>query len=88
MHNLPIVNPIHPPIRSYIVNMAGRYNNYDNVADFIEYKMGRIIRRFTSMQRHDIASAMTYALEEYLAGNIDIVFVDGWPNASEIAHDT
>jgi hypothetical protein len=68
--------------------MTGRYIEYDNVIDFIEVKMRHTISSFTALQRHDIASAMAYALDEYLAGNIDIVFVDGWPSASEIALDT
>ncbi len=67
--------------------MTGRYTNYENVADFTEYKMRRIIRRFEAMQRIDIASAIAYALDEYLAGNIDIVFVDGWPSTYETTAD-
>jgi|TARA_R110000824_G_scaffold232791_3_gene420957 hypothetical protein len=67
--------------------MTGRYTEYDNVTDFIEYKMLRLIQRFTALQRVDIVDAMTLALDEYLAGNIDIVFVEGWPSSYEIAPD-
>ena len=87
MHDVPIVNPIHRLACSYIVNMTGRYTEYNNVTDFIEYKMLRLIQRFTALQRVDIVDAMTLALDEYLAGNIDIVFVEGWPSSYEIAPD-
>ncbi len=50
--------------------------------------MRHTIESFTTLQRYDIASALAMALDSYLAGNIDIVFVDGWPNAIEIALDT
>lgn len=33
------------------------------------------------MERPDIASQIDIMLNEYLIGNIDITFVDGWPVA-------
>ncbi len=58
----------------------GKYNEYDNVYDFIEYKMHRLIDYAAKHNREDVATSFYEALEEYMLGNIDIVFVAGWPH--------
>jgi len=80
---MPLVNPIHLQNSSYIINMTGRYAEYDNVIDYTAHKMQRIIKQFAAMQRNDIATALSNALDEYAEGKIDIVFIDGWPNIYE-----
>jgi len=60
--------------------VTGRYSEYDNVTDFIEFKLHRLIEQFAMAKRADIATVLSNALDEYLIGQIDIVFVDGWPH--------
>tara|TARA_R110000824_G_scaffold78951_6_gene199026 strand:- start:7334 stop:7528 length:195 start_codon:yes stop_codon:yes gene_type:complete len=49
--------------------------------DFIEHKMYQLMVYADDMERPDIASQIDIMLNEYLIGNIDITFVDGWPVA-------
>ena len=60
--------------------MIGRYTDYDNVTDFIEYKLHRLIDDLAKAQRIDIATVISDALDRYLLNEIDIVFVEGWPH--------
>jgi hypothetical protein len=60
----------------------GKYTEYDNVYDFTEYKLHQIIEYAASKGRPDVAASMLDALDAYMLGNIDIVFIDGWPHAS------
>ena len=59
--------------------MTGRYTEYDNVVDFVEYKLTRLIDELTKLQRVDIAEQISDALDAYLCGSVDVHFVDGWP---------
>jgi hypothetical protein len=66
---------------AYITNMAGRYIEYDNVADFTAHKMKRLIHDMQKLQRTDIVTVLVDALASYEAGTINIHFVAGWPHA-------
>jgi len=59
--------------------MTGRYTEYDNVVDFVEYKLTRLIDELAKLQRIDIAEQISDALDAYLCGSVDVHFVDGWP---------
>ena len=43
--------------------MIGRYTDYDNVTDFIEYKLHRLIDDLAKAQRIDIATVISDALD-------------------------
>jgi hypothetical protein len=60
----------------------GKYTEYDNVYDFTEYKLHQLVEYAASKGRADLASSMLEALDAYMLGNIDIVFIDGWPAVS------
>ena len=60
--------------------MVGRYSQYENVTDFTEYKLHRLIDTLAKAQRLDIAEVLSNALDKYIMEEIDIVFVDGWPH--------
>ncbi len=59
--------------------MTGRYDENDNVKDFIEFKMHQLVEIYAKT-RPDIAKVLSEALDEYLLGNHDITFVDDWPH--------
>jgi len=52
--------------------------------DFTEFKMHQLIEHCADINRADIATEISNALDSYLLGDIRIEFVDGWP----IAYDT
>ena len=60
--------------------MAGKYAEYTNVQDFVERKLRVMIKQYAKSKRHDIAAVLSEALNNYLQGEYDIVFVDGWPH--------
>ena len=60
----------------------GKYTEYDNVHDFTEHKLHQIIEYAAAKGRPDLAASMLEALDAYMLGNIDIVFIDGWPHAA------
>jgi hypothetical protein len=60
--------------------MAGKYANYHNVEDFVERRLRAMIKTYAKSKRPDIAKVLEEALNNYLQGNYDIVFVDGWPH--------
>ena len=60
--------------------MAGKYNEYANVDDFVEHKMHRLITQYAKLNRDDIAKVLTEALDDYLLGKHELVFVNGWPH--------
>ena len=60
--------------------MAERYADYHNVDDFIEHRLRVMIKTYAKSSRPDIAKVLEEALNNYLQGNYDIVFVDGWPH--------
>tara|TARA_R100000664_G_C2708608_1_gene106210 strand:+ start:314 stop:553 length:240 start_codon:yes stop_codon:yes gene_type:complete len=51
----------------------------DNVYDFIEIKMIHMAEEYASRGREDIAATMYAALDEYIAGRLDIIFHAGMP---------
>jgi len=59
---------------------------YDNVYDFIEFKMHLLVEQVAQTGQTDLALAISNALDAYLQGEIDIDFVDGWPVAYELEH--
>ena len=60
--------------------MTGRYNEYDNVTDFVEYKLHKLVDDLAKSNQVEIAAVISDALDQYLLGHIDIVFVSGWPH--------
>ena len=60
--------------------MADKYAKYDNVEDFIKRRMQRMISQYTKSKRHDIAKVLKDALNDYMQGEYEIIFVDGWPH--------
>ena len=60
--------------------MAGKYADYHNVEDFVERKLREMIKTYAKSARPDIAKVLEEALNNYLQGEYDIVFVDGWPH--------
>jgi len=64
--------------------MTGRYTEYDNVTDFIEYKLTRLIDDLAKLQRIDIAEQISEALDAYLCGTVDVYFVNGWPYVTHV----
>ena len=59
--------------------MAGKYNDLTNVDDFVEHKMHRLIEQYAKLNREDIATVLSDALDAYLLGEVRIGFIDGWP---------
>ena len=68
--------------------MKGRYTEYDNVADYVSFKMTRLIRDMHKMQREDIIHVLQEALDNYESHKIDIHFVNGWPHITYEAEET
>jgi len=62
--------------------MTGRYTEYDNVSDFVEYKLTRLIDDLAKLQRIDIAEQISDALDAYVSGEVDIYFIAGWPHVA------
>tara|TARA_Y100000310_G_C20437737_1_gene694533 strand:- start:99 stop:362 length:264 start_codon:yes stop_codon:yes gene_type:complete len=60
-------------------NQLGRYNEYDNVVDYIEVKMLKLADKFADMNRLDIAEKLWNALDLYLDHKADIWFNKGEP---------
>ena len=60
--------------------MAARYADYHNVEDFIERRLRTMIKTYANSSRPDIAKVLQEALNNYVQGVYDIVFVDGWPH--------
>jgi hypothetical protein len=54
-------------------------NEHDNLIDFTAYKLRNMVEHLAAIGRVDLASAMQVALDEYLLGNVDIVWQEGWP---------
>jgi hypothetical protein len=51
----------------------------DNLIDFTAYKLRNLVEDVAAVGRSDLANALQVALDEYLLGNIDIVWQSGWP---------
>ena len=64
----------------YIANMADKYADYHNVEDFVERRLRDMIKTYAKSTRPDIAKVLEEALNNYMQGVYDIVFVDGWPH--------
>ena len=63
---------------------VGRYNEYENVYDFIEFKMHSLVDQAWQHGREDIAMVLSDALDSYMLGAINIVFVAGWPHMYDL----
>ncbi len=59
--------------------MAGKYNDYDNVEDFVQHYMIRMGEQYDAAGRPDIANGIYDALNQYMLGEIDIRIVEGQP---------
>ena len=44
--------------------MAGKYNDLANVDDFIEHKMHRLIEQYAKLNREDVATVLSDALDK------------------------
>ena len=51
----------------------------NNVIDFIEFRMHRIIEETAIDGQLELARQMSDALDGYLMGDLLIEFIDGWP---------
>jgi hypothetical protein len=51
----------------------------DNLIDFTAYKLRNMVEHLAAVGRSDLAAALQAALDEYLLGNIDIIWQKGWP---------
>ncbi len=58
----------------------GRYNEYENVYDFIEFKMHSLVEQAWQQGREDIAMVLSDALDSYMVGEVNIIFRSGWPH--------
>ena len=58
----------------------GRYDEWPNVFDFIEYKLRHEMEDAAARGREDVAEAIWTALSAYLLGEIDLVFLGGIPH--------
>ena len=62
-----------------MTKVRGRYDDYDNVLDFIELFLSHHAERMASMGREDLADNLYDALDRYLLGDVDIYMRDGMP---------
>tara|TARA_B100000131_G_scaffold262895_1_gene259481 strand:- start:499 stop:735 length:237 start_codon:yes stop_codon:yes gene_type:complete len=60
--------------------MTKEHIENDNVIDFTEYKLHRLVDEFAKANRLDIATVLSDALDKYILGQLEITFVDGWPH--------
>ena len=51
----------------------------NNVIDFIEFRMHRIIEEIAQDGQFDLARQMSDALDMYIMGEVSIEFIEGWP---------
>ena len=51
----------------------------NNVIDFIEFRMHRIIEETAQGGQFDLARQMSDALDMYIMGEASIEFIEGWP---------
>lgn len=58
---------------------AGRFTSYENVYDFIEYKVLRDAEYLATEGHEDAASKLLDLLDKYLLHEIDIYYQDGLP---------
>jgi len=56
----------------------------DNIIDFIEFRMHRIIEETAESGEVELARQMVEALNGYLTGDLSIEFIDGWPMVGKI----
>ena len=58
---------------------AGRYNEYDNVYDFIEFKVINDVETLVVAGKDSAAGKLLELLDMYLMHEIDIFYKDGLP---------
>ena len=63
-------------------------NDNDNLLDFTAYKMRNIVEDLAKSGRLDLAHGMQLALDQYLLGDLDIAFKDGWPYVADTIEDS
>lgn len=51
----------------------------NNIIDFIEFRMHKLIEETAAAGELGLASQMSEALDGYLTGTRTIEFIDGWP---------
>tara|TARA_Y100000034_G_scaffold117680_1_gene157402 strand:+ start:496 stop:747 length:252 start_codon:yes stop_codon:yes gene_type:complete len=58
---------------------AGRYNEYDNVYDFIEFKVAKDVETLVHAGKEEAATKLLELLDMYLMHEINIFYKDGLP---------
>ena len=56
----------------------------DNVYDFIEFRMHKLVEEVAAEGDYDLASQLSAALDGYLMGVMSIEFIDGWPLVTKL----
>ena len=59
--------------------MPGKYDQYDNVYDFTEYKLASIVKELADMGEISSANIFQEALDNYMVGDVDIGWHEGQP---------
>ena len=62
--------------------------NDNAIADFTAYKMRSIVEDLAKAGRLDLAHGMQLALDQYLLGDLEIAFRDGWPYVVDITEES
>ena len=59
--------------------MSGRHPQDSNIIDFIQVKLLAMVEEYSSAGMIPMADALWSALDQYMAGDIDIIFKHGQP---------
>ena len=59
--------------------LPGRYPQDSNIIDFVEVKLLAMVEEYASAGLGPMADALWSALDQYMAGDIDIIFKHGQP---------
>ena len=55
-------------------------NDNDNLLDFTAYKLRNMVEHMADTGQEAMAYAMQEALDQYLLGDINIIWQSGWPH--------
>ena len=59
--------------------MNSRYPEDSNIIDFIEIKLLQLFEEYSALNQRQEASAIWHALDNYISGDIDVIFKGGEP---------
>jgi len=59
--------------------MPGRYPQDSNIIDFIQLKLLAMVEEYSSAGMIPMADALWSALDQYMAGEVDVIFKHGQP---------